>query len=49
MIGAMYNKLSTLQFELYVARQIKDVKKQKSIEHKIKQLTKEIKESQKGE
>ena len=44
MVGALYNRLNELQFELYVAKQIKDTQKQKQIERKIKKVEKELEE-----
>ena len=42
MIGALFNQLQELQFELYVAKQIKDKDKQEEIEKKIKEIENEI-------
>jgi tetrahydromethanopterin S-methyltransferase subunit G len=43
MIGAMYNKLQELQFELYVAKQIKDEDKYREIQKQIENLEQQIK------
>ena len=42
MLGAMFERLRELQFELYVAKQIKDKAKQKEIQDKITELEKQI-------
>ena len=47
MIGMMYERLRVLQFEHYVARQIKDTRRQKQIQRKINKLEKEIEEAMK--
>lgn len=47
MVGALYYKLQELQFELYVARQIKDYYKQKRIEKEIKKIEEELKKGEK--
>lgn len=49
MISAMYNKLQELQFELYVAKQIKDEDKYREIQKQIENLEQQIKIFQKGE
>jgi ferritin len=48
MIGAMYNKLQELQFELYVAKQIKDEDKYREIQKQIENLEQQIKSIQGG-
>lgn len=42
MKGALYYKLQELQFELYVAKQIKDIRKQRKIQKEIEKIEKEI-------
>ena len=42
-MGNIYYRLQELQFELYVAKQIKDKDRQEEIQKKIDELEKEIK------
>ena len=48
MVSAMFERLRVLQFEHYVARQIKDTRRQKQIQRKINKLEKEIEEAVKN-
>ena len=48
MLGAYFNQLQELQFELYVAKQIKDYSKTSRIKKKIKEIEEKIK-NEKGE